>query len=87
MENTTTQLHDFGDGNGPVQSHRHVNPDGCLGCWVPDVWDINPHMYVFLNTLEASHRPKNVFYVSVDEIIVQGVSAMEKIDVSFEIEE
>lgn len=28
--------HDFGDGEGPVPAHRHVNPDGTVGGWISD---------------------------------------------------
>lgn len=31
-----TTTFDFGDGNGPVPVHRHVNPGGSLGGWVAD---------------------------------------------------
>ena len=39
------ELHDFGNGHGPIPAHRHLNPDGCLGCWVPDDWNVAPDMY------------------------------------------
>ena len=40
-QNHTTKIpivfvHDFGDGNGPVPAHRHLNPDGSLGGMVAD---------------------------------------------------
>jgi len=40
------ELHDFGDGAGEVQAHRHLNPDGSLGFWIPDDWNVEPDMYV-----------------------------------------
>ena len=65
MENTTTQLHDFGDGNGEVPAHRHLNPDGLLGYWVPDTWDVGPDVFVYLNVTKA-HRPLNeLFYIKM----------------------
>jgi len=43
------ELHDFGNGHGPIPAHRHLNPDGCLGCWVPDDWNVAPDMYALLD--------------------------------------
>lgn len=31
-----SQLHDFGDGLGPVPAHRHLNPDNTIGGWVAE---------------------------------------------------
>lgn len=28
--------HDFKDGKGPIPAHRHRNPDGTMGGWVPE---------------------------------------------------
>ncbi len=37
-----TTTFDFGDGNGEVPAHRHINPDGSIGGWVADTaWVIN----------------------------------------------
>lgn len=39
-------IFDFGDGNGPVPAHRHINPDGTVGGWVADTAFVASSAYV-----------------------------------------
>jgi len=42
------KTHDFGDGMGEIPAHRHLNPDGLLGYWIPDTWNVGPDKFVYL---------------------------------------
>lgn len=44
MSNET--VFDFGDGNGPVPAHRHINPDGSLGGWIADTSSVDDDVFV-----------------------------------------
>jgi len=39
-------MHDFGDGRGPVPAKRHVNPDGSMGGWVADAAHVDRGVHV-----------------------------------------
>lgn len=40
---------DFGDGNGNVPAHRHINPDGSIGGWVAETVTIETTVYIGKN--------------------------------------
>ena len=46
---TPKSTFDFGDGNGRVPAHRHINPNGTLGGWVADTAYVAPTVHVDLN--------------------------------------
>lgn len=41
-----TTTFDFGDGNGEVPAHRHINPDGSVGGWVAETCFVESTAYI-----------------------------------------
>jgi hypothetical protein len=39
-----TELFDFG--NGPVEAHRHINPNKSIGGWVANTATVEPTVYI-----------------------------------------
>lgn len=46
-----TTTFDFGDGNGEVPAHRHINPDGSVGGRVADTASVDSSVYVGENVV------------------------------------
>lgn len=44
-----TTTFDFGDGNGEVSAHRHINPDGSIGGWVAETAFVEETAYIGKN--------------------------------------
>jgi hypothetical protein len=42
---------DFGDSNGMVPAHRHINPDGSIGGWVADTAFVDSSVYIGFEAL------------------------------------
>lgn len=68
---------DFGDGNGPVAAHCHMNPTGSFGGWVADTAYVAPTAYIGWKARVFGHASITDKALVVDSAVVYGFAQIE----------